>query len=83
MELLNTSPQAIELNPSCSEQAQSNRPGTGYRYENTKPGYVLTVFRVSSVIRPLRSANTNNPDGDCFLSVLVVSKSAFVRYMTD
>ena len=53
MELPNTSPQAIELNPSCLRQAQSNRPGTGDEYESTNPRCILTVLRVSSLIRPL------------------------------
>ena len=34
----NTSPQAIEFNTSCSEQAYFNRPGTGHGYESTNPG---------------------------------------------
>ena len=33
----NTSPQAVELDPSYFKQAHSNRPGTGPGYENTKP----------------------------------------------
>ena len=51
MELPNTSSQAIEPNPSCSGQAQSNRPGTGYGYESTDPGCTLTVFRVPSILQ--------------------------------
>ena len=47
MESPNTSPQAIELIPSCWEQlAYSNRPGTGLRYKNTEPRCILAVLRV-------------------------------------
>ena len=48
------------LCPSCSGQAQSNRPGTGHGYENTEPECTLTVFRVPFVIRPLRSADAKS-----------------------
>ena len=34
MELPKTNLHAIQLNPSCSGQAHSNRPGTGPEYEN-------------------------------------------------
>ena len=37
MELPDISPQAIDLNPSCSEQAHSNRPGISHGYKSTKP----------------------------------------------
>ena len=55
MESLNTSPQAIELNPSCSGQAHSNRPGTGHVYESMGPGCILIVLHIPSIIRPLKS----------------------------
>ena len=57
MELPNTCWQAIELNLSWSGQAQSNWPGTGHGYKSTKPGCTLTVFRLPSITRPLRSAD--------------------------
>ena len=47
MESPNTSPQAIELNPSCLGQAYSNRPAIGPGYKNTELGCTLTVLRVS------------------------------------
>ena len=43
MEFPNTSPQAVELNPCCSGQAHSNRPGTGPGDKSTKPGSIFTV----------------------------------------
>ena len=60
MELPNTSPQAIELNPSCSGQAHFNRPGTGPEYENTEPGRSFAVFRVPFMGCPLRSADAKS-----------------------
>ena len=51
MESPNTSPQAVELDPSGSGQAHSNRTGTGLGYENMEPGCILTVLRVPPVIR--------------------------------
>ena len=50
----------IELKPSCSGQARSNRPGTGPGYENTEPGCILAVFRVPSIIRSVRSADAKS-----------------------
>ena len=47
--------QPIAINPSCSGQAHSNRPGPAYK--NTDPRYILAVLRVPSIIRPLRSAD--------------------------
>ena len=38
----NTSPQAVELKPSCLGQAHTNKHGTGPGYKNTEPG--CTVF---------------------------------------
>ena len=59
MELPNTSSQAIELDPSCSGQAHSNRlAGTAAGYENKEPGCILAVLHVSSIVRPLRSEDT-------------------------
>ena len=49
----NTSRQAIYFNPSYSGQAHFNRLGIRHGYESTKPGFILTVFRVPSLIRPL------------------------------
>ena len=46
----NTNPQAIKPKPSCSGQVHSNRPGTDYGYEITKPGCVLIVLSVSFTI---------------------------------
>ena len=53
IEFTNTSLQAIDLNPSCLEQAYFNRPGTGDGYESTEPGCISTVLCVPSTIRPL------------------------------
>ena len=50
MELPNTSPQAIELNPSCSGQAHFNRPDTGPGYKNTEPRFILAILRVPSIV---------------------------------
>ena len=49
MESPNTSPQEIELNPSCSAQAQSNILGTGPGYENTEPECSFAVLCNSSI----------------------------------
>ena len=57
--LLNTSLQAIELNPNCLRQAHSNRSGTGYGYENMKPWCILTVLLASYVIHLLRSIDAS------------------------
>ena len=60
MELANTNPLVIELDPSCSGQAHSdyyNRPGIGHGYESTEPRCILTVFRVPFTIRSMRGAN--------------------------
>ena len=43
-ELLNTSPQAIDLNLICLRQAYSNRPGTSHGYKNTEHGCILAVL---------------------------------------
>ena len=40
----NTSPQAIELNPSCSEQAHFNRLDTGHGCESMEPGCTPAVL---------------------------------------
>ena len=40
----NTNLKAIYLNPSCSEQAHSNKPNIGNRHETTKPGCFHTAF---------------------------------------
>ena len=52
MESLNTTPQTIELDPSCSGQAHSNRLATGPGYENMNPGCILCA---PFIIRSLRS----------------------------
>ena len=57
MELPKTSLQVIELRPSCLGQAYSNTPGTGYSYESTKPGCILTILGVLSIICPLGNAD--------------------------
>ena len=43
MESPKTRRQAIELDPSCSGKAYSNRPGTSDGYESTELGCTLTV----------------------------------------
>ena len=50
MESPNTSPQTIEVNPSCSGQAHFNRPGTGPGYKNTEPRFILAILRVPSIV---------------------------------
>ena len=45
---------------SCSWQVQSNRPGTDPGYEDKETGCILTVLRVSSIIRVLRSADVQS-----------------------
>ena len=67
MESPNTSPQAIEFNPSCSGQAHSSRPGTGHGYENTEPGCVFTVLRVPSKIRIRTEKRGYQVRQDCLL----------------
>ena len=57
MESPNTSPQVVELNPSCSGQAHLNRPGTGPGHKNTEPGSIFTLLRFPFVICPLRTAD--------------------------
>ena len=51
MEFPNTSPEAIDLNASCSKQADSSGLGTGHGCENTEPGCIFTEIRVSSTGR--------------------------------
>ena len=53
IELSNTSPWAIELNPSCSGQVYYNRLGTCHKNESTEPGFNFIELRVLSMIRPL------------------------------
>ena len=60
IESADTSLQAIELDPSCSGQAYSSRPGTGPGYRSTNPGCILTVLLVPSMIRPLRGADAKS-----------------------
>ena len=48
-ELPNTTLPVIDLNPSCSGQANCNRPGIGHWYKSTKPGCILTILRVPSM----------------------------------
>ena len=60
MESPNTSPQAVELNPSYSGQAHPNRPGTGFGHESTEPESIFTVLRVPFVICPFRSADAKS-----------------------
>ena len=60
MESPNTSPQAVELNRSCSGQTHSNRSGPGPGYKNTEPGCILAIIFVPSLIRPLRSADAKS-----------------------
>ena len=55
-QLPNTSPQAVELNPSYSEQVHPNRPGTNLGYKNTEPGCIFTIIRIPFMVCPLRSA---------------------------
>ena len=56
MKLHNISPLAINLNSSCSGKTHSIRPDTDHGNENTKSGCNLARLRVSSMIRPLGSA---------------------------
>ena len=58
--IANTSPKAVELNPSCLEQAHSNRPGTGSGYKNTNLGSILKILRVQFMVRPLRSTDAKS-----------------------
>ena len=53
MEWPSTSLQVIDFNQGCSKQAHFNKLGTGYKYESTELGCILTVLRVLSVIHPL------------------------------
>ena len=48
--------QAINLIPSCLGQDHSNRLNIGQGYESTKPGDILTLLRVQSLIRPKPNA---------------------------
>ena len=47
--------EAIDLNPSFSKKAHSNKLGVGHKYKSTptEPGCILTILHVSFVIRPL------------------------------
>ena len=60
MESPNTSPQAVELKPSCSGQAHANRPGTGLGHKSTEPGSTFTVLRFPFVICPFRGADAKS-----------------------
>ena len=53
MELPKTCLQAIDLIPSCSKQALSNRLNIGQEYESTKLGCIFTLLHVPSTIRPM------------------------------
>ena len=48
MEPPNTSPQTIEIYPSCLKEFYFNNPGTNYGNKSTKPGHTCILFRVSS-----------------------------------
>ena len=45
--------QTINFNSSYSEKVNFNRPGIGLGYESTKPGRILTVLCVPSMVCPL------------------------------
>ena len=60
MESPNTSPQAVELNPSCLGQAHSNRLGTSPGYKKTEPGCKLTILHVPFIACPLISADSKS-----------------------
>ena len=60
MELPNTSPQAIKLNPSCSGQVNCNKPGAGPEYENTEPECTFTIPYIPFMICPLRSPDVKS-----------------------
>ena len=64
MESLNISPQTIELNPICSRQAQSNRPGISHGHEITMSRFIHTVLRVPSEIRELIRADDKSAKVD-------------------
>ena len=53
----NASPEAIELNPRCSGQAQSKGPRTGFGNENMEYGGAFEILCALSIIRPLSYAD--------------------------
>ena len=57
MKLPNTSLQVVELNPSFSEQACPNRPGTGLGHKNPEPGRIFTVLRIPFIVCLLKSTD--------------------------
>ena len=60
MESPNTSSHTIELNPNCSGQPHSNRPGTVPGYENKDLECILAILCVPFMVCPLRSANAQS-----------------------
>ena len=60
MELPSTSPQAVELNPSCSVKAHPNKPGTDPGYKNAESGIIFAIFRVPFIICPFRCADATS-----------------------
>ena len=55
-----TNLQAIQLEPSCSGKAYSNRLGTGPEYENTEPSCALAILNIPFIIPPLRSVDAKS-----------------------
>ena len=53
IETPNTSPQAIELKPRCSEQAYSKGPRSDPGNENMEYGCAFEILCAPSIIRPL------------------------------
>ena len=57
VETPDASPQGIELNPKCSEQAHSKRPRAGPGKENMECGCAFGILYAPSIIRPLSRAD--------------------------
>ena len=60
MDEWNTSPQAVELNPSCLGQACPNRLGTGPGQKNTESGRIFIVLCIPFMVCPLKSTDAKS-----------------------
>ena len=53
--IINTIPEAININLGYSEKAHSNKPSTGYGYESRALRCILTALSASSIIHLLKN----------------------------
>ena len=79
MESSNTSLQEVELIPSCSRQAHSNRPGIGYNYVKKMDVFSSTLCSIydSSTRRYHTGAHYTLSRKTSMLFVIIVQKNTF------